>query len=135
MTITAASNIAWSASDADLEIWTRPVQLSGAFTKDQDVNQILRVRLKNLEAASGVFSAMAESAEATVEGSSSSLPVIHLEEKVAVLLVLVGAAHNDRAEFVKLFQSTDWRFVMEIWEAAHKYDMAIVKASASCRLW
>lgn len=94
-----------------------------------------RVHARTLAAHSTFFQAMIDTNETQDSGSiGADLPKVRMEEDMAVVNILLGAAYNNSEVQAVFTQSKDWRFILTVWEAANKYGFQLLRALATTLL-
>lgn len=126
----------FNAEDADLALVCTCLTSSTADHRSKKKQQhIFKVHRKVLAAPSTFFEDMmaaASDTDGTEEGrKANDLPLIKMDESVAVVTVLLGAAYNKPELFESMLQAKDWKFALEVWEAANKYSFHTLRALSS----
>ena len=126
----------FNAEDADLAlVCTCPTTTGDEIKQVQQQQHIFKVHRKVLAAPSTFFEDMMLASEDTdgifENRKPDDLPTVKMEESVAVVTVLLGAAYNKPELFAALVQAPEWKFALDVWEAANKYSFHVLKALSS----
>ena len=95
----------------------------------------MKVHRRILAAHSAFFESMIETSgpQASDEGNVE-LPNVRMEEDLAVINVLLGAAYNNSEVQAIITESRDWTFILKVWEAANKYGFQLLRSLATTLL-
>lgn len=122
----------FQAEDADIELECAPATSTGTDTGTTLPS--FKVHVHQLAAVSPVLAVMlAVSDSSTVDGDSKAvrLQKVRIEETWRVIYCLLGYAYNKEGIMGGLMKTTDPNVVLEVYEAARKYQMHGLAALAS----
>jgi hypothetical protein len=88
---------------------------------------LFRVHRNKLAAASTFFRDMFEVLDVKNTEPTEDVPVLDLQEEPSVVRSLLGGAYNDLALLASL-GSSEWRAIFEVYQAANKYGLYLLRS-------
>lgn len=133
--ITRTVDEVYNAADADLAL-ACALRKNGKPVEGQ--LHIFKVHKRVLAAASTFFESMFETAgpqDCKADGiEGEAPPEVKLEESVEIVRILAGAAYRNMESLDVIADAKDWKFILDIWEAATKYAFPDLRLHCSTSL-